>query len=204
MFLGFTGGTAAQTDVRATLRICGGRACTTVKTTLSRLDLLSLDRNASPLPPPASAFYTLTLSVDGAPRVQKGWYVPSSRTARWLVPAPSDWTKLRRRAVAFLRQHLPAGPPHRAPRPVRVVVAHRSVHDTAPYAHVFDGFPQAPGPPPSVRWITVRVTWPAGTPWRFEHDELVVAPAKRVLARPGGSFRIPAAFAKVIARDAHR
>jgi hypothetical protein len=78
------------------------------------------------------------------------------------------------------------------------------VHDTAPYAHVFDRFPEAPGPPPDAHWVVLRVVWPAGTPWRFEHDELLAAPARRVLARPGGSFRIPATFAQAIARDARR
>lgn len=197
--------TAARADVRATLRVCGAHACTTLKKTTSRLQpLLFGVRSSSPLPPPASAFYTLKLWVEGAPRVQKGWYVPSSRTTRWLIPGPSEWTKLRQRAAAFLRQRLPAGPPHRAPRPVRVVVAQQSVRDTAPYTHVFDGFPKAPGPPRNVHWVFVRIVWPVGTPWRFEHDELSASPAKRVLARPGGWFRIPAAFAQVIGRDAHR
>jgi hypothetical protein len=46
--------------------------------------------------------------------------------------------------------------------------------------------------------------WPAGTPWRFEHTELSALPARHVLARPGGWYRIPVAFAKVIARDAQQ
>lgn len=197
--------TAARADVRATLRICGTQSCTTVKTTLLRLPPIVVDgRGSSSLPPPAGVFYVLKLTAEGAPRVQRGWYVPSSETTRWLIPAPSKWTKLRPRGAAFFRHHLPPGPPHRTPRPVRVVVAQRPVQDTAPYTHVFDRFPELPGPPPNVRWVTVRVTWPVGTPWRYEHDELIVAPAKRVLARPGGSFRIPVAFAQVIARDAQR
>jgi hypothetical protein len=200
----FAGPTTAATDVRATLRICGARECATVKKTLMRLHALAVyGRGSSRLPPPVGAFYVLELSVDGAPRVQKGWYVPSSHTTRWLVPAPSEWTKLTRRSAAFMQQHLPEGPPHRAPRPVRVAVAHRRVRDTAPYAHVFDRFPAAPGPPPNARWVTLRVTWPVGTPWRFEHTEEFALPSRRILARPGGWFRIPVAFARVIARDAH-
>jgi hypothetical protein len=85
---------------------------------------------------------------------------------------------------------------------VRVVVGHRLARDTKPYAHVFDRFPEAAGPPPEVRWISLRVVWPASTPWRFEHAVLSVTPARRVLARPGGWVRIPAAFAQVVARDA--
>lgn len=196
--------TAARTDVRATLQVCGARACATVKTTTSQLDPYLFDRHSSHLPPPARAFYVLKLSVEGAPRVQKGWYVPSSHTTRWLIPRPSDWTKLRRRGVAFLRRHLPGGPPHRAPRPVRVNVANRRVRDRAPYAHVFDHFPEAPIPPRNAHWIWVRVVWPAGTPWRFEQAGLNVLPSRRTLARPGGWFRIPVAFAGVIARDARR
>lgn len=204
-FMVFASTTAARADLRATLRICGTRTCSTVKTTLMRLPPIAIDGpGASPLPPPAGAFYVLKLSVEGAPHVQTGWYVPSSHTTRWLIPRPSQWTKLRRRGVAFMQRHSPAGPPHSAPRPVRVTVARRRVHDTAPYAHVFDRFPEAPGPPPNAHWVFLRIVWPVGTPWRFEHAELLVAPAKRVLARPGGSFRIPAAFARVIARDAQR
>ena len=109
-----------------------------------------------------------------------------------------------RRGTAFLRNHLPAGPPHRAPRPVRVTVALRHVRDRAPYAHVFDHFPQAPIPGRNAHWISVRVAWPAGTPWRYEHAGLSVLPSRRTLARPGGWYRIPLAFAKVIARDARR
>gem|GEM_PF-2728851 len=85
---------------------------------------------------------------------------------------------------------------------MRVVVGHRLARDTRPYAHVFDRFPEAAGPPRGVRWISLRVVWPAGTPWRLEHGMLSVTPARRVLARPGGWVRIPAAFARVVARDA--
>lgn len=199
----FAGATAAAPDVGATLRVCGARDCATLKTTVARLRIVIDGHGSSPLPPPAGAFYVLKLSVEGAPRVQKGWYVPSSRTTRWLIPAPSKWTKLRRRGAAFMQQHLPPGPPHLAPRPVRVVVANRPVLLKTPYAHVLDRFPEAPGPPPNARWITVRVTWPVGTPWRFEHTNVFVLPSRRILARPGGWFFIPAAFARVIARDAH-
>ncbi|MFL5959633.1 MAG: hypothetical protein ACJ75G_05105 [Gaiellaceae bacterium] len=85
---------------------------------------------------------------------------------------------------------------------MRVVVGHRLVHDTAPYAHVFDRFPPAPGPPPHTHWVFLRLRWPVGTPWRYEHAGIDVSPSTRVLAREGGWFRIPAAFAKVVARDA--
>jgi hypothetical protein len=197
--------TAARADIRATLQVCGARACTTAKTTMSRISRTLFGRSSSSaLPPPARPFYVLKLSVEGAPRVQRGWYVPSSHTTRWLVPHPSEWMKLRRRGTAFMRRHLPAGPLHSAPRPVRVTVAHRLVHDTAPYAHVFDRFPQAPIPPPNAHWIWVRVVWPARTPWRYEHAGLNVVPSQRTLARPGGWYRIPLAFAEVIARDARR
>jgi len=87
---------------------------------------------------------------------------------------------------------------------VRVTVALRHVRDRAPYAHVFDHFPQAPIPGRNAHWISVRVAWPAGTPWRYEHAGLNVLPSRRTLARPGGWYRIPLAFAKVIARDARR
>lgn len=200
----FAGATNAASDVRATLRVCGARECATVKSTVARLPTLSVEGAGSALPPPARPFYVLELSVEGAPHVQKGWYVPSSHTTRWLLPAPSTWTTLRPRASAFMQRHLPEGPPHRAPRPVRVVVARRSVVRTAPYAHVFDRLPEAPGPPPHARWITIRVTWPAGTPWRYEHTDVFALPSRRILARPGGWFFIPAAFADVIARDAQR
>jgi hypothetical protein len=103
-----------------------------------------------------------------------------------------------------MRRHVPAGPAHRAPLPQRVTVAKRRVTDTAPYAAVFDRFRQAPIPPASARWIGVRVLWPGGNPWRFERAGLNVVPARRVLARPGGWYRIPLAFARVIARDARR
>jgi hypothetical protein len=197
--------TAARTNVRATLQVCGARACTTLKTTMSRISPTVFGaRGSSALPPPARAFYVLKLSVEGAPRVQTGWYVPSSHTTRWLNPRPSRWTKLRRRGAAFLRRHLPAGPPHRAPRPVRVTVAHRLVHDRAPYARVFDHFRRAPILPASAHWIGLRVSWPAGTPWRFEHAGLNVVPSRRVLARPGGWYLIPLEFARVIAKDARR
>ena len=200
-----TGSTAARANVRATLQVCGARTCTTLDTTTSRLSpTLFGARSSSALAPPARAFYVLKLFVEGAPRVQKGWFVPASRTTRWLVPHPSEWTKLGRRGTAFLRKHLPAGPPHRAPRPVRVTVALRHVRDRAPYAHVFDHFPQAPIPGRNAHWISVRVAWPAGTPWRYEHAGLNVLPSRRTLARPGGWYRIPLAFAKVIARDARR
>jgi hypothetical protein len=101
-----------------------------------------------------------------------------------------------------MRLHLPPGPAHRAPLPVRVTVARRRATDTAPYAHVFDHFRQAPIPPASAHWIGVRVLWPAGSPWRSEHAGLNVVPSRRTLARPGGWYRIPLAFARVIARDA--
>jgi hypothetical protein len=199
------GATSAAADVRATLRVCGALSCTTVKTTLTRLPPIAVDgRGASSLPPPARAFYVLKLSVEGAPRLQTGWYVPSSHTTRWLIPGPSEWTKLRRRGTAFMQLHLPDGPPHHAPRPVRVTVARRRVRAPAPYAHVFDRFPRAPGPPPNARWITIRVAWPRGTPWHFEHADVFALPARRILVRPGGWFRIPAAFARVIARAVHR
>ena len=161
-------------------------------------------RGSTALPPPARAFYVLKLSVEGAARVQRGWFVPSSHTTRWLVPQPSKWTKLGRRGTAFMRRHVPAGPPRRSPQPVRVTVAERRVTDTAPYAHVFDHFRQAPIPPASAHWIGVRVLWPAGSPWRFEHARLEVLASRRVLARPGGWYRIPLALATVIARDARR
>lgn len=199
------GASSAAADVRATLRVCGALRCTTLKTTVTRLPALMVEgRGSSPLPPPVRAFYVLKMSVEGAPRVQRGWYVPSSHTTRWLNPAPSEWTKLRPRGTAFMERHLPAGPPHHAPRPVRVTVAHRSVHDKAPYAHVFDRFPEVSGPPPKAHWITIRVAWPVGTPWQFEHAEVLAVPLRRILARPGGSFRIPVAFAGVIGRDAYR
>lgn len=173
--------------------------------TFSRLQPLVFDlRGSSRLPPPAGAFYVLKLRVEGAPRVQAGWYVPSSHTTRWLIPAPSEWTKLRRRGIAFFQQHLPDGPPHRAPRPVRVAVANRRMTDTAPYAHVFDRLPRTSIPGPGAHWISIRAVWPVGTPWRFEHAKLFAVPSRRILARPGGWFRVPIAFAKVIARDAHR
>lgn len=196
--------TAAQTNVRETLRICGASACVTVKTTGSRLYSRLFDvRSSSPLPPPAGAFYVLKLWVEGAPLAQNGWYVPSSDATRWLDPHPSDWTRLGRRGVAFFQQHFPAGPPHRAPRPARVTVAHRRVRDTSAYMHVFDRYPRGSIPGPGAHWISIRVVWPSGTPWRFEHAALSALPAKRVLARPGGWFRIPTALAKAIARDAH-
>lgn len=199
------GSSAARANVRATLQVCGAHACTTLKTTSSWLSPTLFDvRSSSALPPPARAFYALRLSVEGAPRVQKGWYVPSSRTSRWLVPHPSKWTELGRRGAAFLRKQLPAGPPHRAPRPVRVTVAQRHVQDRAPYAHVFDHFLPAPMPRRNAHWISVQVAWPAGTPWRYEHAGLHVLPSRRTLARPGGWYRIPLAFAKAIARDASR
>lgn len=198
------GSTAARASVRATLEVCGARACATVKTTTARLDPFLFPRNSSHLPPPARAFYVLKLSVEGAPRVQRGWYVPASHTTRWLVPHPSPWTKLGRRGAAFMRRHVPGGAAHRAPLPVRVTAAQRRVTDTAPYAHVFDHFRQAPIPPAGVHWIGIRVVWPAGSPWRFEHAGLNVVPSRRVLARPGGWYRIPLTFARVIARDARR
>jgi len=204
-FLALTGGTAAGAEMKATLRVCGAHACTTIKTAASRLQPLTFDDSrSSPRPPPARPFYVLKLRVEGAPHVQTGWYIPSSHTTRWLIPKPSEWTKLRRRGTAFLQAHLPAGPPRRAPRPVRVVVGHRLARVTAPYAHVFDRFPPAPVPPPNAHWIVLHVLWPVGTPWWFEHDEIIDAPAKRVLGRPGGWFRIPITFANVISRDAHR
>lgn len=197
--------TGALANVRATLQVCGARACTTLKTNTSRLSpTLFGVRSSSHLPPPARAFYVLKLSVEGAQRVQRGWYVPSSHTTRWLVPHPSQWTKLGRRGAAFMRRHVPSEAAHRAPLPVRVTVARRHVTDTAPYAHVFDHFRQAPIPPASARWIGVRVWWPAGSPWRFEHAGLNVVPSRRTLARPGGWYRIPPALAWVIARDARR
>lgn len=197
--------TAARTNICATLQVCGARACTTLRTTTSRISpTLFGVRGSSALPPPARDFYVLKLSVEGAPRVQTGWYVPSSHTTRWLVPRPSEWTKLGARGVTFMRRRLPAGPPRRAPHPVRVTVAHRRVHDRAPYAHVFDHFPKSPVPPPNAHWIWARVVWPAGTPWRFEHAGLNLLPSRRILARPGGWFRIPVAFARVIARDARQ
>jgi hypothetical protein len=196
---------AAPTNIRARLQVCGARKCTTLDTTTSRIsDTLFGVRGSSHLPPPARAFYVLKLSIEGAPRVQRGWYVPASRTTRWLVPHPSRWTKLGRRGAAFMRRHVPAGPAHRSPLPVRVTVAQRRVADTAPYAHVFDRFRRAPIPPPGAHWIGVHVVWPAGSPWRFEHAGLNVVPSRRTLARPGGWYRIPLAFARVIARDARR
>lgn len=199
------GPSAAPTTTRATLQVCGASACRTLKTTMSRLSRTVLGvRGSTALPPPARTFYVLELSVEGAPRVQRGWYVPSSRTTRWLVPHPSRWTKLGRRGAVFMRRHVPTGPAHRAPRPLRVTVAQRRVTDTAPYAHVFDHFGRAPIPPASAHWIGVRVRWPADSPWRFEHAGLNVVPSRRVLARPGGWYRIPLAFARVIARDARR
>jgi hypothetical protein len=204
-FPAFAGATtAARTGLRMTLRICGASACVTVKTKDSRLyRRLFYPRSSSPLPPPVGAFYVLEFRFEGAPHAQSGWYVPSSHTTRWLEPHPTDWATLSRRGAAFLQHHLPAGPPHAAPRPVRVTVAQRRVHDTSPYVHVFDRFAPAPLPGPGARWISIRAVWPAGTPWRFERAELSALPAKRVLARPGGWFRIPIALAKTITRDAH-
>jgi len=194
--------TPADSEVRASLRICGALACTTVKSTVARLSpILAQAEGGLSVPPPAAAFYRLGLRVKGSPRVARGWYVPSAAVTRWL-PAPSSWSRLPRAATAFLTRHLPSGPPYRRPRPARVVVGRRLARDPRPYAHVFDRFPEAPGPPPGVRWITLRVAWPAGTPWRLEHASLSVSPAKRILARPGGWVRIPATFAQLIARDA--
>lgn len=102
----FAGPTNAAADVRATLRMCGARECATVKTTLMRLPPLLIEGpGSSPLPPPAATFYVLKFSVEGAQRVQKGWYVPSSHTTRWLVRAPSEWTKLSRHGAPFMQQH---------------------------------------------------------------------------------------------------
>jgi hypothetical protein len=199
------GSSAAPAHARATLQVCGARACTTVKTTMSRLSRTVLGvRGSTALPPPARAFYVLKLSVEGTPRVQRGWYVPSSHSTRWLVPRPSRWAKLGRRGAAFMRRHVPEGPAHHAPRPVRVTVAQRRVGNTGPYAHVFDHFPPAPIPSASAHWVGVRVVWPAGSPWRFEHAGLNVVASRRVLARPGGWYRIPLAFARLIAREARR
>jgi hypothetical protein len=180
---------SAEAKNLALVRICGANGCRAIVPALP-LAHTSLGRS-----PAVQPYHVGTL----ADRTTAYFVEAVSAVTGAHVTGPGRWAKLssasRIRAVASGLRPLPA------PTPSEVLVGGRRVRGHSSYLGLL-----GPLPASAARWtgellVPIDVRWRTPNPWSVVSSYLQYIPAKRLLIRLDGYFRVPGELAAMIDSD---
>ncbi len=183
--------------------VCGSDGC---ETTTDRQGLLSLLDGGDPIPPPpAGAYYKVTMTIDvppdaGAPPKVQWWYAPDGAAIRPVKLDPSGvspWYHLTAEGRALLARVTENVEPFPLPTVTRATIAGEAVADPSSYLRLFGQKSVAPPRIDKGDWQRIVFTGPA-SPWTDNAVELSYSPSSQTVLRGFDAAKVPPAMASRI------
>ncbi|MBA3717891.1 MAG: hypothetical protein H0W87_06665 [Actinobacteria bacterium] len=203
--LAFAG--TAQAKEIVGLKICGASGCN-ASTDREQLKGWMLGGSSDPeqsTSVPAEPFYTAELSF-GDPEgnvihQETAYWLPGSNVMRFRGQTQDPWWKLDPSGISMFQQ-ISAGIDAFTPELSGVKVKGKSVSDPTSYLRLFGEFPYRTFPKGKLHLITIALTASKPNPWVSGTLRLRYEASRRLLIRPDGYVRLPAALGKLVMQRA--
>jgi hypothetical protein len=199
LLLAFAG--TAQAKEIGSLKVCGKTGCNTLNDPEQLRAWMEDDGSTSQTLAPAQRYYTVDIGfTDGQGNTihtSTASWLPDGALIRYEGDSSLQWWSVSAKQTALYKK-IAGGIEAFTPELSKVTVKGRIASDPSSYLRLFGNFPYRAFPKAKLHLVSIKLTAATPNPWVSSTKILRYDPQRRLLIRPDGYYKLPAALGKLV------